>query len=320
MKPVGGFFELELVRGPANYHSSAMPLNTARACMKFILNHSEPRKVYLPYYNCDASLMPFGGTSTKYEFYAIDEELNIAQLPRLLPGELLIYINYFGLKGAHVKSLLDMYGENLVVDNTQAFFEKGYWTGWSFNSARKFFGVPDGGFLYAPIPYEFDQIPRFDGFHFSHLVNRLTGKQQQSYREFLLYEESLGSNIERMSLLSEVLLSNIDYAEVAAKRKRNYLLYESAFKARNLFHFSPSEGEVPMFYPLLLDKELDKNILYRDQIFIPVFWQDTVRRNLPGFSWEKELSGKLLPLPIDHRYDENDCRRVADAILQLISW
>jgi hypothetical protein len=49
---IGGFFELELEDG-AELHKGALALNSARNCLKYVLNIQKPLKLYLPCYICD---------------------------------------------------------------------------------------------------------------------------------------------------------------------------------------------------------------------------------------------------------------------------
>ena len=37
---------------------------------------------------------------------------------------MIFYVNYFALKSKYIQGLADKYNNNLIVDNTQAFFEK----------------------------------------------------------------------------------------------------------------------------------------------------------------------------------------------------
>jgi len=60
----------------------------------------------------------------KYEFYAINEKLEPVSEIHLSNNEYFIYVNYYGLKSAAINNLYDLYKEALIIDNTQAFFEK----------------------------------------------------------------------------------------------------------------------------------------------------------------------------------------------------
>ena len=50
-------------------------------------------------------------------------------------------------------------------------------------------------------------------------------------------------------------------------------------------------------------------------IFVPQFWKDCTERSDAAFAWELELSRRLLPLPVDHRYGLADMDRLAEQVL-----
>ena len=120
---------------------------------------------------------------------------------KLKDDEYILYINYFGIKIDIIKSLIDKYGSKIIVDNSQGFFEKGYEGIWSFNSARKFFGVPDGAYLYSPFPIEV-RFQRNTAIKYDHLIQRLLGNQERAYDLFLENEDSLNSDLKNISRLS----------------------------------------------------------------------------------------------------------------------
>ena len=319
MKPVGGFFELELSRGDSLYHDSAVQLTTGRACLSYILQVLKPSKVYVPYYCCDALYEPMELQGIDFEFYSISKTLEPEQEFSLTNGEYLIYCNFFGIKSGYTDQLLKHYGDKLIVDNTHAFFHRGFEMAFSFTSARKYFGVPDGAFLYGPQHDVFSQeIKRNDSLSIIHNYHRLIGKQDQAFQEFLEHEKSLGSEVERISIASELLLSNVNYAEVRQRRKENFKRYRAAFGAINTLAIDSNEDEA-FCYPLLLERPVDRSLLYPQKIFIPNYWLDTTQRlDAKDYVFEDKLSTELLPLPVDHRYTKEEINRVITAIKALI--
>jgi hypothetical protein len=303
MKPIGGYFELELKPGPHHYHDAAFPMKSGRSALHHILNFIKPSLVFIPYYTCDALLEPFITANVKYTFYAINEYLEPETLPELNDGEYFLYINYFDIKRGTVAQLSAKYKDQLIVDCTQAFFMKGNNTSWFFNSCRKFFGVPDGSYLYTPARMLFPVIEaKNEGYVMTHLLNRFNGHAREGYSSFLENEILAGNGILGMSKLSEYLLSNIDYEDAMEKRKANYSYVHNRLKGMNLFDASFHVGGVPMCYPLLPTNIINTQTLAADNIFIPSFWKDTHNRNMEGFEIEKKLTTHLLPLPVDQRY------------------
>ena len=252
MKYIGGYFELELPRGGKGFHPEAIALSSGRACLAAILEHKKPRRVHLPFYMCDAVLMPMREAGVPVSFYKLDKGLAPLDLPDPDPRELVIVANYFGLQSAQIKALAKCYGSSLVADHTQAFFEKpdgGYWT---FCSTRKFFGVPDGAYLYAPEAMGIRPLPNVKS-DIRYLVNRLVGQQQTGYREFQRSEQNIDCCIRLMSRLSERLLAGIDMKRLVvavAQITRLFMLYWGAticFEA-----CLPAGIDLSFAYPFLL--------------------------------------------------------------------
>jgi hypothetical protein len=319
MKTIGGFFELELSKKLGeSYHPKASALSTGRACLSVILQREKPSRVYVPFYTCDSLLVPLKELDIDYTFYSINEQLEISILPDLQPDELLVYINYFGVKDAYAQILRSLWGKKLVIDNTHSFFSiENNSDGWAYNSARKFFGVPDGAYLYGP--YNTEVLPANDEISLEHLTKRLVGKQSEAYEAFVEYEKGIDSAIRSISIVSEMLLSTVDYNKCKQQRIQNFAQYHRAFVNINALPIAWEKlGTVPAFcYPLLLQKPIDRKILFRQNIFIPWLWNDVNTRMNEGYELEKNLSENLLALPIDHRYFKHDIDRVVSLIKKL---
>ncbi len=94
-------------------------------------------------------LEPFKKLGIPYEFYHIDINFEIRECFTLKANEALLYVNYYGLKQRYVEQLANKTGDRLIVDNTQAFYAKPIAGIDTFYTCRKFFGVPDGAYLYT---------------------------------------------------------------------------------------------------------------------------------------------------------------------------
>ena len=315
-KNIGGFFELELGLANFNFHVDALALTSGRSCFNFILQIIKPSKIYLPYYICDSALIPLHKNNIPFEFYSLDETLKPKKTFALQDSEYILFVNYFGLMNQALDELYQQYGNRIIIDNTHAFFAKKYRDCWSFNSARKFFGVPDGGYLYGAPDNQFE-IPRNHHIGYAHLIERLLG-DASAYASYLENEKIISDEILRMSLLTEKLLSNVDYAEVARKRRNNFAVYQSAFAKMNKFKFNVDVNAVPFCYPLWLDASFEHADLHKAGIFVPLFWRDLCTRNHEGYAFERQFAFQLLPLPTDHRYSTEDCSRVVDVILKWV--
>ena len=148
MKEIGGYLGLELST-KEEYHTCAIKLNSGRNAFRYILEAQNINKIYIPNLICNSIIEPLIELSISYEFYNIDSNFEINQEIELLKEERIFYVNYFGLKSKYLKRLADKYKSNLILDNTQAFFERPLDKIDTIYSPRKFFGVSDGGYLYT---------------------------------------------------------------------------------------------------------------------------------------------------------------------------
>jgi hypothetical protein len=315
MKPVGGYFELELNKGRYAYHRVPYTFKSGRAALHYILRLCRPTLVYVPFYTCNALLQSFEAAGIAFKQYAIDEKLDPLALPELQPDEYFLYINYFGLKEATVQMLSARYGQQLIADCTQAFFTKGNGHSWFFNSCRKFFGVPDGAYLYPPDSIQVEPVEgNNETYTLEHLIKRFNGHVKEGYAAFQENEKLCGPEIMGMSIVSQHLLSHIDYTEVIARRRANFNYLHQEFTNSNQFPIPDLNENVPMMYPLLPAISVDREGLSRSKLFIPTFWAEVKDSDNPLFETERKLAAQLLPLPIDHRYTEADMQRMAAVI------
>lgn len=319
MKAIGGYPELELRKGE-HYHKDAIKLNTARNCLEYILLARKYRKVYVPYYTCEAVFEPFRkpGVSCKMEFYHINEQLDPSELPELKEGEAFLYTNYFGLKQDTVERLASLYGNRLIVDNSQAFYDMPLPGIDTFYSARKFFGVPDGAYLYTDRfldDYHGVEIePDISYDRMQALLKRIDLDAEEGYCDFQEVERLLCEQpIKRMSKLTEAILCNINYEGVLTSRRDNYsILDRSLFHKQNI-HIKLNDKAVPLCYPFLTTStELRKNLI-ENRIYIPTYWHNVIAE-CKKTNIEYNYATNLIPLPIDQRYNETDIERIINII------
>ena len=152
-KAIGGYFELEL-NSTGEYHAASIALNTARNAFEYVLKVRAYKKVYIPYYTCVVMLEPIKKLNIDFEFYAIDENLEpLFDYSKIMDEQGFLYTNYFGLKDDFIKQYSTII-PNLIIDNAQSFFSEPLNDIDTFYSARKFFGVSDGAYLYSNLLLE----------------------------------------------------------------------------------------------------------------------------------------------------------------------
>ncbi len=316
MDSIGGYFGLELRRG-GHYHNGALRLNTARNAFEYVLSVRGYRKVYLPYYTCEAMIQPICRLGLEYSFYHIDEKLEPVDLPDLGDGEAFLYTNYFGLKQGCVLSLSARYEKHLIVDNAQAFYAEPVKSLDTFYSARKFFGVPDGAYLYTDAvidgTLELDQSSA----RCTHLLKRIELGAEAGYGDFHMAEKSLDNQpIRRMSVLTEAMMAGIDYREARERRLANYRILETALGEVNRLRLPLERGAVPMAYPFMAGSPALKQLLISNRIYVATYWPNVLHWCQEG-DWERSLTERVCFLPTDQRYGEEEMRRIVSIVFSL---
>lgn len=314
--PIGGYFEFELQNKSKHYHN-ALHLNSGRSCLAHALLRAKAKKIYIPYYICNSVLEPFLYHGIDYEYYRIDSNFEIAEAVHLRDGEKILYVNYYGLKEKYIKYLIGKYGYSLIIDNTQGFFMKSAENIDTFYSARKFFGVPDGAYLYPSDGMAKPEIIRNPSSldKCAHLIGRMADGPREHYKEYLINEESFKyDGVKGMSVLSERILTSIDYDCVMARRQKNYMHIHDALRDYNNLHIDDSKLAGPMCYPLLVCNDNLRELLIEEQVFVPQYWKEVLECDLDADSPEFKFAKYLLPLPIDQRYSLTDMDRIIEVI------
>lgn len=313
MSAIGGYFELELRKGE-HYHKGAIRLNTARNSFEYVLRARGYKKVYMPYYTCDVMFQPLNKLGVEYILYHIDDSFEICNLPNLNDGEAILYTNYFALKQSYIEILANTYGSKLIVDNAQAFYAPRIDGIDTFYSARKFFGVPDGAYLYTDcyLQDEFEQDISLE--RMNHLFKRIELGAEAGYADFRKAEKSLDNQpIKRMSKLTEEILGSIDYSTIAKKRVENYTFLNRHLCKRNCINLEFDNKCVPMIYPFLSNDERIRRMLLNSKVYVAKYWK-SVLDDCEVSEIERRLVEDILPLIIDQRYELDSMTKIITLI------
>ncbi|MFA6922770.1 MAG: hypothetical protein WC223_00815 [Bacteroidales bacterium] len=315
MNSTGGYFELELRKGK-EFHPYAIALNTGRNALELILKLKKYKKVHVPYYTCDVILEPLKKTKTLYEFYSVDKNFEpIFDYSILKREDGFLYINYFGLKDIFICEIAKKCN-NLIIDNSQAFFSEPTANIPTFYSCRKFFGVPDGAYLYIDgaddIAFPIDHSES----RFTHLIKRIDYGAETGFNDFKNNENNMiGQPIKKMSKLTQALLCNIDYKSVSKKRRENFLFLHKQLSNYNEIEIDFCKELVPMVYPFLSNQSDLKQNLLKHKIFIATYWQN-VSEWTNKDSLEYKYAQQIIHLPIDQRYNFENLKEIINLILK----
>lgn len=314
---IGGFFELELAQREA-YYPDAIALNSGRSSLEYILRKRNFTKIYIPIFTCSAIEEIIQKLNIHYVKYSINELMEpLLSEGSLGSSEVLLYTNYFGLQAKNINLLANKY-PNLIIDNSQAFFDKPILSIDSFYSPRKFFGVPDGG--YASMgnvsKNSLELKESLSHQRFAHLVLRHDLSAQEAYSFYKENEINIGN--EPMSLMSKItanILKSINYDDVKIRRQSNFLKLHEALVGHNQMIIQEYKAAVPLSYPFLCnDNSLSKRLI-ENSIFTASYWPN-VTLEAPKESVEYQFSTRLVHLPIDQRYSESDMDRIINVVLK----
>lgn len=313
MKSLGGYFELELSAG-AEFHQGAVKLNCGRNAFRYVLETKKYRKVYLPVYTCDVLLEPIRKLNLEFEYYSINRDFETDfDFSKLERDACFLYTNYFGLKDDYVKSLASEC-KNLIVDNAQAFYAAPIENVDTFYSPRKFFGVPDGGYLYTDrlSEKEFERDVSFE--RAAHLLIRSDRSAEDGYGAFLENEKRIGeSDIKFMSSLTNNILKSIDYERVAAARRKNFLFLDGNLKDLNRIDARINQSQIPLCYPFYANAPDLRKRLIENKIYTAQYWAN-VLETAAAESIEYDYAKNLVHLPVDQRVGREDLERIIKII------
>ena len=325
MKSIGGYFSLELPLINGNYiHNKGIYLNSGRNALEYILS-SIPNIhcLWIPYYTCDVILEPLKKMNIPYHFYSINERLEMVSEIELDENEYLLVTNYFGIKDTYIKELAFRYGKHLIVDNAQAFFTEPIENIKTIYSPRKFIGVPDGGIAYIENGFDTSNLERDISYNrCSHLLKRLDLGAENGYLDFRENSHSLVNQpIKKMSELTSYILHHVEFDSIKKQRRKNFIQLHRELSGINKLNIPELESfACPMVYPFYVSTDSLKKRLIEDKIYIATYWPNVLE-------WRKSddteyiLTNRILPLPIDQRYGEDDMERILRIInKELISY
>jgi len=317
---IGGYFEFELPSSKTYLYSDAVKFQSARAAFYALLEKGKPNRVWMPNYICDSMILPLHSLNIKVEFYDLTIDLDVSESVVLKKRDWLLYVNYFGICSTQEINLLNRFNSNqLIFDRSQGFFIPPSKCLATIYSPRKFFGVPDGGYLFTDI--HITEPTEVDGqtvYRCEHLLQRLDDNIEFGYALYKKNEESF-CNIQpfKMATLTSNLLSSLNYAEIKNIRNVNFKILHESLEKINLFKICIASIDGALCYPLLIDDSTLKIQLLKKKIFVATYWEEVQNRAKVG-SLECFLVKNLIAIPCDQRYRKIDMEFIVDCISKIV--
>lgn len=323
MKALGGFIDLDALHRPSSTAenlavSPALHFAYGRNALLFALLQMKPKALHLPFYICDSVTIPPTQLGIPIKWYSIQSDFT-PNLPQVEKDEMLLLVNYFGLLSTQITAYADIYQNQLIIDNTQAWYNTPNAKCWSFNSSRKFFGVPDGAQLFCPITFAPDVSLEANIPEYRHLLERSLGNEALAHQIFAASESQISCNLATISQLSAQILDSVPHDIYIQKRKQNFQQLHSLLAQHNtIAHLLEDIPYAPFMYPFLPKHKIKHQNLYALRIFAPILWNDCAHRKVNSFEFEKDLAQNIIPLPLDYRYTTDDMRDLVNRMNHLL--
>lgn len=310
MKEIGGYIELDTFTGKM-LHSDGIKLNCGRNALAYIIKAKGIRKIHMPKFMCDSCDKVLADNGVEIAYYHIGLDFK----PTLSSWEGWLYVvNFYGqLTNDYLRSL----GNNIIVDNAQAYFQEPIEGVDTLYTCRKFFGVPDGAVLYTDKMIDVDEQDQS-----YNRMNFLLGRYERTAGEF--YQEYVDNNrffkdepIKRMSKLTENLLHGIDYEMVKNQRTKNFAYLHRYFTELNKLRLQIPDGA--FMYPLYIKNGAEvRKKLQEEKIFIPTLWP-AVFNICTDEEQEYDMAKNILPIPVDQRYGIANMEYIAEVLHEKIN-
>lgn len=304
-------------------------------------NHTE-KTVLIPAYTCQTVIDPFIQQGWKCNFYNINANLRIDLEDLLLKCDsfnpsMLVVHPYYGMELNNaelgVLKTIKQKGVILLEDITQCIHTTmrpnvfDYFVG----SYRKWYKVPDGGFLESNC-LDFISIPEEENASFvSKQMDAmyLRGKYFETKDELIksisirLNKDAVSEigrliHCHKMSDFSMAVMNLEDGNRSIEQRFRNYkFLYDNLCQSAQIKFVCKDINEVttaPLYFPIyVVDRVSLQRKLASEHIYAPVLWpvynEDIlINENI------KKIYSSILMIPIDQRYDAEDMYKIVSLI------
>lgn len=315
MKEIGGYFELERFSGRP-YHEGAIGLNCGRSCLEYLIDLRSISAIWLPDYICDSVYRLCEKKHVAVRRYSVGSNFSIDLNFQIGAGEYLYLVDYFGqLSDGIVQQGLEISHGNLIVDESQGFFNRPRKYADTLYTCRKYFGVADGAYLYTRDGERLSGDLAISESH--HHMDFILGRFEEGANKY--FEKSKANNarfgeegLREMSLLTRNFMNAIDYENARAIRERNWLVLDEALGKSNPLKLVLPRG--PFMYPFYSERtEGVREAMAKMKVYIPTLWPN-VLLDSPKETYAYKLANNILPLPIDQRYNERDMDRITEVL------
>ena len=308
MKEIGGYLGFEDLNHK-EFYPNLNALNTGCNALHYVIKAYKIKKIFIPYYLCNSIENMLLKNNILFDKYHINENFEPIFNKKLATNEYIMIVNYYGqICTERVQTLQNKY-KNIILDNTQAFFQKTIGSMPTFYSCRKFFGVPDGAYLATEKSLNEEIETDVSKDRMKHILGRYEGCASDYYSYFKQNDAVLADEpIKLMSRLTRNILGAIDYQKVIDKRNENFKYLNDKLKDKNSLELIIPNG--PFAYPFYSENAVEiRQNLAEKKIYIPILWPNVID-STPNTCIEHKYAANIIPLPCDQRYDKKDMDKI----------
>ena len=301
------------------------------------------KTVFIPAYTCQTVITPFEEAGWQCVFYSIQKNLridiqNLSDLVNKYNPSVLLVHPFFGMElNSQEEHVLQQISEKktiIVLDKTQCLFSKKRYpfVSYTVGSFRKWFPIPDGGFIERNIKTTNIPQPQKENTEFTdrelaamYLRGQYFKNGEQRTKDIsirlskaadLMAENNIIPH--KMSQVAYNLLQREDIKRNQKSRFNNFsYLYNNIRESSKIIKVCQDYNEVttaPLYFTIYVDdRRTLQRLLSQDAIYAPVLWPVEDEKVLID-DVVKYIYEHILAIPIDQRYNESDMQRVIEIV------
>lgn len=297
------------------------------------------KKALLPAYTCQTVISPFTQAGWTCHFYSIKKNLRIdndnliASVEKLKPSLLLVH-PYYGMdlceNEIETLETACRFGVKIIHDVTQCLFSTQSlpFVDYRVGSYRKWFPIPDGGFLSTNENIDFFRHHKVWNEKFTvrqadamYLRNIYFERKEQRIKDISIRLSKSADHVSEdsiiphcMSSLSFSLLQKEDRKRNQSRRMDNYLFLHNHLKGnakyRPVCDDISQVTTAPLYFTVFAeDRKSLQKLLAENRIYAPVIWPVEDKAVLINDD-VRYIYEHLLAIPCDQRYDTEDMQRI----------
>jgi len=342
MNEIGSEFELnpELFKNRITSWSKFFPrknllfLASGRDSVVYAVKAFKIKKILVPSYIESLVTKQILQEEVKIQFFKINNDLsvNLKDIEKKIQNvDSLLVVHYFGFLQPikELKSLCTKSGVFLIEDCVQSMLSSfsgkpiGSFGDFSFNSLRKFIGIPDGSIVSSR-----KRIPTHESNLHKKLVKQRTdaligkyhymqGNKNYSryyFKKAFVGPEKMINNYPKpapMSSKSKQVLIRTNFPRIIKIRRKNFLFLLSKLEKKAFYKKLP-KNVCPMGFPIISkNRDRIKKLLVKNKIYPPIHWKLPMIIDKSEFKESWNISNHILTMPMDETYSTMDMERIA---------